>query len=124
MNLQSAKTDEIWKMVQGFPMYDVSNKGRVRSYYRRKLRYKIPTLFNYGYMVVSLSRDSKTYLKLVHRLVLEAFVCLCPKGLETNHKDGIKTNNHLSNLEWISRGDNISHAYGIGLRTSTGENNP
>lgn len=117
-------TDETWKMVQGFPMYDVSDKGNVRSYQTdRRSCFLKPILTNDGYFRVALYRDSEQHLKQVHRLVLEAFVSLRPEGLETNHKDGDKINNHLENLEWISHRGNICHAYAIGLRTQIGEKN-
>ena len=60
----------------------------------------------------------------VHRLILETF---CPNensnNLQVNHKDGDKTNNALSNLEWVTCKENINHAYNLGLYTNIGDNN-
>lgn len=58
----------------------------------------------------------------VHQLVLRAF--LGYSDLQVNHIDGIKTNNHISNLEYVTQSENMKHAFRIGLKTVTGENNP
>lgn len=77
-----------------------------------------------GYPNISLHCDEEKKRRLrVHRLVLEAFFGECPEGMEANHIDGIKTNNHISNLEWISHEENVRHAFTIGLREK-GEKNP
>lgn len=52
----------------------------------------------------------------VNRLVLEAFVGPCPDGHESNHKDGIKSNNDSENLEWVTHSENVQHAYRLGLK--------
>ena len=69
-----------------------------------------------GYLHVQLICNEKKKRKLrVHRLVLEAFVGFCPKGMECNHIDGNKSNNHLSNLEWVTPEENIRHGVSTGL---------
>lgn len=52
----------------------------------------------------------------VHVLVAEAFLPPRPKGQEPNHKDGDKRNNAATNLEWVTRGKNVEHAWALGLR--------
>lgn len=101
-------TNEKWKPVKGYEgLYLVSSAGRVWSTYRG--RYKNATLQNGGYPLVWLSKDGKRCAKLVHRLVAEAFIDN-PDGLkEVNHKDGVKTNNTVGNLEWCSRSENLTH---------------
>ena len=78
-----------------------------------------------GYLQVRIRNEHGGYVTLrVHRLVAECFVDR-GSGTEVNHKDGNKENNHYSNLEWCSRGENISHAYSNGLRKRpSGERNP
>ena len=59
-----------------------------------------------GYPQVALRRDGKTYYRLVHRLVLEAFVGPCPPGMEACHWDDVRSNGALSNLRWDTRREN------------------
>lgn len=106
---------EIWKEVFDYEgLYWVSNKGRVKS--KRKLR-KISTKKD-GYLYVSLSKKGIVKTFLVHRLVAITFIQKTHKKTEVNHIDGDKTNNHVSNLEWVTSSENTKHAYMIGLQKS------
>lgn len=114
------KRIEEWKDIERFEgKYQVSNLGRVKSLAR-----KIGTSYHHdrilkqsktkdGYLRVRLL-DKKSALDMtqrVHRLVAEAFIPN-PDNLETvNHKDGDKTNNNVSNLEWMDRYEQLQHAY-------------
>ena len=78
-----------------------------------------------GYKKVRLSNgDGSRKVFSVHRLVLETFE---PNpnsdNLQVNHKDGDKTNNALSNLEWVTCKENINHGYRTGLYHNIGDNN-
>lgn len=108
---------ETWKPIIGFEDYEVSDCGRVRSFRRKNFQGVIMRkgISSKGYETISLYKDGKQYLKLVHRLVAEAFIPN-PFNKETvNHIDCNKTNNHVSNLEWMSKSENIRHAYDNGL---------
>ena len=120
--------NEIWKKVQGFEgLYEVSNKGRVRSIdryvtgkngkkYFRPGRILSLTEKENGYLSVSLWKNNKGHSLYVHRLVGKAFIPN-PNNLPTiNHKDGNKQNNNVSNLEWMTYYDNNEHAIKHGLR--------
>ena len=72
-----------------------------------------------GYLILRIGEKTKA----VHRLVAEVFLKQIEGLTEVNHKDGDKKNNHVSNLEWCSRGQNIKHAYDNNLRSAKGENN-
>lgn len=115
---------ETWKPVVEFPEhYLVSDHGRVRSITRKdsrgilfegRLRKQSLTGPGYktgdAYMSVMVSVNGTRFRRLVHRMVLEAFIGPPPDGHVCNHKDGNKTNNHVSNLEWVTRLRNLEHA--------------
>lgn len=114
---------EIWKEIAGFEDYQISNLGRVRSLplirphpqgkrkwpgkilstYRGSNKYRACSLWNPG--------DKKPTYFRVHVLVAETFIGPKP-GLkfEVNHKDGVKPNCSVKNLEWITRAKNMEHA--------------
>lgn len=72
-----------------------------------------------GYFSVGLMKDGEQKHVSVHRLVAQAFIPN-PLGLpQVNHKDGVKENNHVSNLEWVTCQENIRHAYQTHLRKGT-----
>lgn len=100
---------EKWLPVVGFEMlYEVSSKGRVRKCTGRILKASPDSR---GYPKVWLIKDGKGYCPKVHRMVAGAFIGRWPKGCETNHKDGVKTNNDDTNLEYITHQQNVQHAF-------------
>ena len=101
---------ENWQPVKGYDgIYEVSDKGRVRSLKFCKERILKPIKDPGGYLRVNLCKEGKVKLTLVHRIVAEAFI-QNPNNLETvNHKDEVKTNNVVSNLEWMSKRDNNNY---------------
>jgi len=107
--------EERWLPVVGYVgVYDVSDHGRVRSLDRKtshgnRLRGRIlkeRPLPN-GRPRVSLAYNARTVDAYPYRLVLEAFVGPCPEGMESLHWDDDHNNNHLSNLRWGTRTDNM-----------------
>ena len=72
-----------------------------------------------GYCQVFLHKDKKLVSRYLHRLVAETFIPNPGHLCEVNHIDGVKTNNAVQNLEWITRSNNIKHAYKTGLRKTT-----
>lgn len=108
-------TAEVWKTIEEFPNYSVSDQGRVRrdvSLPRkpggRLLR---PGISSNGYPLVVLTRDGLHYSRTVHRLVAKAFLEPIDGHSITNHKDGNKENNRAVNLEWATYSSNLKHSY-------------
>jgi hypothetical protein len=110
-------TTEVWRDIQGYEgLYQVSSHGRVKSL-KRGGRLVVLTISKFGYQCISLYKKYHRLPVKVHRLVAEAFIPNTENKSQVNHKDGNKTNNHYSNLEWVTPSENISHAYKNGLKT-------
>ena len=106
---------EEWKNIDGFRGYYVSNFGRIKSYRRSKDGMILKQRLNKkGYCQVMISDDnSKKHFIQVHRLVLKTFNPVENMDeLEVNHKDENKTNNNLSNLEWMTHLENVRYGTG------------
>lgn len=126
----------IVKDIPGFDFYQIDEYGNVykkemvikakdgRKWVSKRKKMK-QRLDKYGYKVVSLTKDGKSKPYLVHRLVALAFHPIDNSEImQVNHKDGVKTNNHYKNLEWVTAKENTSHAIKNGLRAITrGEKN-
>lgn len=107
---------EIWKPVPGYEgVYEVSDRGRVKriTTWANNKTEKIRRLVvaSNGYHQVSLSQNGIGKVFTVHSIVMEAFVGPRQDGLQVNHKNGIKTDNRLENLEYVTPGENVLHSY-------------
>lgn len=98
---------EEWRSLDiiGFPLYFVSNKGRVR----RLNRLKILKKNRGGYLELNLYRLNRFVTRTVHRLVMIGFTRVIMSDKQINHKDMNKENNFLENLEWCTAKENIEH---------------
>lgn len=114
---------EIWKDIPCVSGYQASSMGRIR-HRERILRQCISR----GYAKASPCVDGVWKQMPAHRLVAAAFHGLPNKGLECNHINGDKLDNRPGNLEWVTKSENVLHAFRLGLRVppcagSPGEKN-
>lgn len=120
---------EIFKDIKGYEgIYQISNLGRVKSLSRRvichkttrltKERFKKPAMKDTGYFKVGLQKEGTEKQFVIHRLIAIAFIPNPFNLPQVNHKNGIKTDNRIDNLEWCTPSENIQHAYDNGLKES------
>ena len=98
--------------------WEVGGGGVVKSLERKTKGSK-----SNGYFVVNLNKDKKNKSFRVHRLVASAFIPNPENKPFVNHKNGIKIDNRIENLEWCTPKENTSHAVNAGLFSSKGEKN-
>lgn len=112
---------EIWKDIVGYEsLYQVSNLGRVKRFYaNRPSIIKKGTKDKDGYLRLCLSKNNNRMYFYIHRLVVKSFMLNTQNKPCVNHKNGIKDDNRLENLEWCTYSENIRHADTTGLRVFT-----
>lgn len=114
---------EIWKEIEKYPRYEVSNTGKVRNKETKHLLR--PAVNHKGYFIVSLTyatQQAKTIV--VHRLVGLTFIPNPKNKPQINHKDCDKQNNNVSNLEWVTPSENQIHSYKNNRKPHKGEKAP
>lgn len=124
--LDKAESSKQYAYIEEFPHHVITSFGEVvvlsyvnqRGHYR-KARVLQQRLSADGYPTVKLTYFGKKKTVKVHRLVAEAFIPNIDNKETVNHIDGNKRNNHVSNLEWADRSEQLYHAYGLGLKKYT-----
>lgn len=115
---------DTWCKINENPLYEVSKNGEVR----RNNHIKTPILGKRGYYSVDLYSNGKRIKRRISRLVATAFIPNPDNLPDVNHKDGNKLNNNVSNLEWVTKSENMKHEFKNGLAKPsygmTGKKNP
>lgn len=104
----------MWKDIEGYEgYYQISNFGRIKSFKIDKKKGRVLKMTNKNgwYFTIPLQGIGvPTKTKRIHRLVAKHFIPNPENLPEVNHKDSNKQNNHVENLEWVTRGQNMRHA--------------
>ena len=111
-----------WVSVVGYGGYQVSDTGEVMSFKRSPNGLLLKQIrATGGYLAVKLNHSNNR--KMVHRLVLEAFVGPCPEGMEGCHNNGNPADNRLSNLRWDTKSANAFDTVAHGSNVNSGKAN-
>lgn len=109
------------KGYEGF--YSITKDGRIWSHWKNG--WMTPRFNKQGYPIAVLNGRRKARYPRIHNLVAQAFIPNPEGKPEINHKNGIKTDNRVGNLEWCTRRENVLHSYRVGLRKApVGEDCP
>jgi hypothetical protein len=100
------RMNETWKDIPDYPDYQASNLGRIASRRRHAWKVLSPNIGTNGYLTVQTHYNGRVRRRLIHRLVLMAFVGECPKDHEARHLNGDRKDNRLENLAWGTRAEN------------------
>lgn len=123
---------EIWKDIPGLEgLYKCSNFGNFKapekienSSHRRCIRKEkiLKTCHeSNGYLQISIIVNKKQTLHLAHRLIALTFIKKIEGKDFVNHKNGIKDDNRVENLEWCTKSENSKHSFAIGTQCNKGE---
>ena len=119
---------EIWKKVPNYSTYEVSSFGRLKTFNWKNHGTEAimkPALDGSGYLRTMLKRDDgKIHTIKVHRIVGSAFIPNPEDKPQINHKNGIRSDNRLSNLEWCTASENVKDSFASGRSNNQGMNCP
>lgn len=105
---------ELWAQIPGYPIYEASSSGRVRSInrvdarnHKRLGQVLKPMQSSTGHLYVKLMQNGREKKRLVHRVVYETFVGAIPENYDIHHVDGNKHNNAIRNLKMVTHAEHM-----------------
>ncbi len=99
--------------------YLINNSGFILSLKNRTIKILKRRIDRAGYFTVRLTQDGNTKTHFLHRLIAETFVPNTDIKPFVNHINGIKTDNRIENLEWVTHSENVQHAFDTGLNNTS-----
>jgi len=106
---------EEWKPMFGYEdTYNISSMGKVQRRSSGRILIQVPD--GDGYLKIRPCQSSVARTKYIHRLVAKTFLGAAPEGYVVNHVNGVKTDNRLVNLCYVTQKENVQHAIRLGLR--------
>ena len=107
--------------ITSFKGYEVWSDGSIRN--KNSDSFKKPYYNPKGYTRSQFYYEGKSHGWLWHRFIAEAFLGPCPEGYEVNHKNGIRDDNRIENLEYLTKSQNNQLSYDSGRRNVSGVKN-
>jgi hypothetical protein len=120
---------ENWKRIPGYSLYEASDLGKIKTFnWKNKKTEAImkPSIDGSGYLRTMLKRDSdgEIHTIKVHRIIGITFIPNPNNKPQINHKNGIRTDNRVINLEWVNNSENIKDSFAKGRSSNLGSKNP
>lgn len=119
---------KVWKKIPKYSSYEASTYGEIKTFnWKNKGIERImkPALDNGGYLRTMLKGDDGVFKTVkTHRIIAETFIQNPLNKKEVNHKNSIRSDNRVDNLEWVTHSENVKHSFDNMMQTNMGECNP
>lgn len=117
-----------WKKIPNYNLYEASSEGEIKTFNWKgsgSERIMKPAMDNGGYLRTMLKRDDGIIHTIkVHRIIAKTFILNPFNKPEVNHKNSIRSDNRIINLEWVNHRENVKHSFTNKMQNNLGENNP